>query len=381
MTEALLYLEINLASVALVVIVWLKTRGLSRMVAQRNFVMALGMEIVFFLSDTIYVMITDGLLPLGAAARLACKEFYFLFTGLLCFFWFLYFEYVQKSPFVERKSLVALSTTLLWILAALLLINIPTGILFSIDETGAYVRGPLFPLQYVLSYVYIVCSSARALILFLRRDRVIDRRIYLTLALFPLAPCLSGLLQYFFPQLPIACVAISLSTLIMYLNWTDEMISVDALTHLNNRKQLTYSYEQWQKSQADGIPFYLLLIDANKFKGINDTYGHIQGDQALKMIAESLRIACLGLPKRANIARYGGDEFVVLLEAEEEATVLMLKERIGWILDEMGKRTEVPFELTVSIGIAKAEKKMGLKELIAEADHRMYQEKGNRTDK
>ena len=98
------------------------------------------------------------------------------------------------------------------------------------------------------------------------------------------------------------------------------------------------------------------------------------------MIAESLRIACLGLPKRANIARYGGDEFVVLLEAEE-ATVLMLKERIGWILDEMRKRTEVPFELTVSIGIAKAEKKMGLKELIAEADHRMYQEKGNQTDK
>lgn len=306
---------------------------------------------------------------------MACSTVYFLAAGAMCFFWFWYFELIQKAKFIKDRRRAWLSTTVLWILVALLIVNIPTGILFYLDEAGVYHRGPLYFLQFFLAYFYIFSTCARAFIMFLRKDRLINRSMYLSLSLFPIAPAAAGIIQLFFPQLPLACVALSMATLVMYLNWTDEMISVDPLTRLNNRKLLIYSYEQWQKSGQDEAPFYLLLIDANRFKSINDTYGHIEGDNALKRIAEALRIACHGLQKRANITRYGGDEFVILVESEEEGSILMLKDRIGWILEELNHKENAPYPLTVSIGITRAKKEQSLKELIADADQMMYLEK------
>lgn len=71
-----------------------------------------------------------------------------------------------------------------------------------------------------------------------------------------------------------------------------------------------------------------VVIDVNKFKSINDTYGHIQGDNALKNIAESLRLGCRVLSRRANIARYGGDEFAVLFEADTPDDTRLLEASI-----------------------------------------------------
>ena len=131
------------------------------------------------------------------------------------------------------------------------------------------------------------------------------------------------------------------------------------------------AYKHWQKS-GDGTDHYLFLIDANKFKSINDVYGHIQGDQALTRIAESLRSVCRDLPRRANIARYGGDEFVILAATDDpDALCRQIHERLAAV----NAMDPVPYELTVSIGVTKAEIGTSLAEAIAEADKKMYQEK------
>ena len=173
------------------------------------------------------------------------------------------------------------------------------------------------------------------------------------MSLFPVAPAGAGIVQFLYPQIPLACAALSMATLILYQNWLDEMIAIDPLTRLNNRKQLMYQYEQWQGS-ADPTPLYVLLIDANKFKSINDTYGHIQGDAALCRIADALRQSCGGLPRRANIARYGGDEFVVLVSAESSSTVRTLTERIHATLAKLNERARAPYDLSASVGVAAA---------------------------
>ena len=123
------------------------------------------------------------------------------------------------------------------------------------------------------------------------------------------------------------------------------------------------------------MPLWLLLIDANKFKAINDTYGHIQGDAALERIAEALRLACKGLRRRASVTRYGGDEFVVLAWEEEPGGIASLRERIREALDALNQSADSPYELTVSIGVARAAPDKTLKALIAEADHSLYAEK------
>ena len=86
MLYPILYLEINLASVMLVLFIRFKTLGISKMVSQRNFSFAIDAEIAFFLSDTVAVLISCGLIPFSRAGLLASKTVYFFSTALMCFF-------------------------------------------------------------------------------------------------------------------------------------------------------------------------------------------------------------------------------------------------------------------------------------------------------
>ncbi len=204
-----------------------------------------------------------------------------------------------------------------------------------------------------------------------------EKKTLEVILLFPIAPGGAGILQFIYPRLPIACGVLALTTALLYLNWIDQLISLDPLTGLNNRKQMKHFYQSWTKGRSDTSTIYLLMIDANKFKTINDTYGHVEGDRALRNIAEALRLGCRDLAKRANISRYGGDEFSVMFEASGREECEKLKEAIKEKLALINKETEVPFELTVSIGIASSSGNLTLKQLICDADEDMYEEKKN----
>ena len=379
---ALLYLVINLFSLALIGIILHRTTGLSKMMSQRNFAMSIVAEMVFFVSDTMFVLINEGLLDFGTTwnniARGACKEIYFFATSLMCFFWFEYFELTREKPFVKEQRHVKYTSSAVVAMAVLLVINLFTGILFYIDEAGVYHRGSLFILTYIISYIYVVVECIRTIHDTLDKSYSGDRFTLLLFTLFPLAPGLAGICQYIYPRLPIACGVLALTTLVLYLDWIDKLISLDPLTGLNNRKQLNHSYEHCARSLGSDDTIYLMMIDADRFKSINDNYGHIQGDNALKNIAEALRLACKGLPKRANIARYGGDEFAVLFEAGDPETAESLKKSINETLEEVNRRTKIPFELKVSIGVAATDGKLSLKELIDIADEAMYKDKNIR---
>ncbi|MBO4883434.1 MAG: diguanylate cyclase [Lachnospiraceae bacterium] len=377
---ALLYAEINTFSLILIAVVLRKTMGLSKMVAQRNFAMSIIAEMVFFISDTVFVLINEGMINLGSftgAAKLLCKELYFFSTVLMCFFWFLYFEYLRDSELVKTPFKIRLASTIMWILTVLLIANLFGGFLFYVDKSGDYHRGPLFILTYVFSYIYVIVAFSHTLITWFKKSDAANRKLLLLLLLFPIAPGGAGILQFIYPRYPIACGVLALATLLLYLNWIDQLISLDPLTGLNNRNQMMHYYQQWSKNRSDGSAVYLLMIDANKFKSINDTYGHVQGDKALKNIADALRLGCRELPKRANISRYGGDEFAIMFESDGREECEKLKTRIKEKLAEINERTKVPFELTVSIGIASSSGSLSLKQLIDDADEDMYEEKKN----
>ena len=372
---AILYCEINLAAIAVIAVIRYKTMGLAQMVAQRNFAMTIDCQMLFFITDTLSVMLRCGVLPYNPVFLLILKELYFFATILMCYFWFVYFEHLQGSPFVKNRRRVVLSSFLVWVMGILLIVNLFTGILFYTDASGVYRRGPLFIVQYLLAYVYILVSCIRALIGVFDKKKAAQKGQLVLLSLFPVGPALAGIIQFIYPQLPVACVMLSTCTLILYLNWLDEMISVDPLTRLNNRKQLKYYFEHSVPNPVEGVQQYLMLIDANKFKKINDTYGHIEGDKAIMRIADALRAGCRKHRYRANIARYGGDEFVILANADGEEMLEALKSGINEELTKLNGEAAAPYDLTISIGLAKVEQGMSLDALIAEADKEMYREK------
>ena len=376
---SILYFEINVFSVILLLMVGARSRGLSRMVAQRNFIIAIISEIAFILSDTVYVMITRGVLPFSITAALACKEIYFLSTALMCFFWFIYFECLQNTYFIRRKKLVLLSSSLVWLTAAMLVINLFNGIFFYFDGNGGYHRGPLFILQYVFAYIYIVVACAR-LLLNIKNKGTPDWEELRPLAAYPILPAIAGILQYIYPQLPLACITMSGLTLALYLNWTNQLISLDPLTKLGNRKQFLHYYRNFTANEDNLHNLYLIVMDVDKFKGINDRFGHTEGDAALIRIADVLRDSFGSFPGRTNISRYGGDEFIALVSADNTEALDKLPDRINGSLEAANSKSGSPYRLRLSIGMTRVRPGVSIESLISEADEKMYlNKKENKT--
>lgn len=377
---SLLYLEVNLFSIVLVIIIAIKTMGMTKMVAQRNFIRGLICLVIFFISDIAWVLINNGIIPYSKIALMAVSNVYFLFSAFTTYAWFVYFEHLQDSPFVKSRRNLLISAAFLILQFVSIIINDFTGILYYINDNGEYTRGPLYMLLYIFSYIYVVVTCIRAFAKFFKTDNYERKMQLLKLAFFPVAPAIGGVLQLFFPKIPIVCAMLALSVMILYLDWLEEMISVDPLTRLNNRKQLVYIYEQWLRNNEDKTPIYLLMVDADHFKEINDTYGHVEGDAALVRIADALRTACKGLKKRATIARYGGDEFVVLAKADNDDAINEFIADVQKELKILNEAAKSKYDLQVCIGIAKTDtiEDRPLKELLVAADEKLYDKKRTR---
>ena len=127
---AILYLEINIVALTLVLIILHKTAGLSKMVAQRNFAMSIGAEMMFFIFDTISVLTNEGFFHFDIGfinddfVRFTCKTLYFFSSAWMCYFWFIYFELVRDSDFFRKKKNRWLTSTALWIMGIILIFNI-----------------------------------------------------------------------------------------------------------------------------------------------------------------------------------------------------------------------------------------------------------------
>lgn len=153
-----------------------------------------------------------------------------------------------------------------------------------------------------------------------------------------------------------------------------EVSNTDPLTGLFNRRYFERKLYQEARNASQGKkPFSLLLIDLDRFKNINDTLGHSAGDQALQTVAKAIQ----GTLRAGDVAaRYGGDEFIILLPATPAEGAAILAERLLGNLALLTKETGAP-PLSISIGFAaqKGECRANLGELFRMADQALYEVK------
>ena len=137
----------------------------------------------------------------------------------------------------------------------------------------------------------------------------------------------------------------------------------DELTGLSNRRELTDRLnESIEKYKADRTPFVLLTLDLDRFKAINDNYGHTAGDILLKGIATSLEAT---VRKSDTVARVGGDEFMVLLQSATERDAIIIAEKLRKCVEEYRLAWDGEYHsVSVSIGMAEVSEKISTLESI-----------------
>lgn len=149
----------------------------------------------------------------------------------------------------------------------------------------------------------------------------------------------------------------------------------DGLTGVGNRRDFDHRLALFLQSlPGSAVPLALLLIDVDHFKSFNDTYGHLTGDECLRLVAAAIT----GAANRTGdfTARYGGEEFAVILPATHRADALAVAERVRRAVETMDIATlpNVCQQLTVSIGVGMAQGGSNTqpRDLIEAADGALY---------
>ncbi len=149
----------------------------------------------------------------------------------------------------------------------------------------------------------------------------------------------------------------------------------DSLTGLYNRTGCTdvlYAFIDSQKKE--GMPTSLVFVDINGMKQINDEYGHLNGDLAIKAIADALRKS---LPEGWYFGRYGGDEFIAVGRYREGQTIERYRGYFAEALKDVMNGLKVPFRLSASAGmcVIRPDDNGTIDDYIQIADKSMYEEK------
>jgi diguanylate cyclase (GGDEF)-like protein len=149
---------------------------------------------------------------------------------------------------------------------------------------------------------------------------------------------------------------------------------IDAVTGLFNRRHFeTQLQAEVQRARRQQQDLALLMVDIDDFKRINDTFGHLEGDRALRDVADLLR---RGVRIFDVCARYGGEEFAIVMPGATREMATQIAERIRQVIQERSKLTPAPMTVSIGVGFLTPEQNQMPDDLIAAADRALIHAKG-----
>lgn len=371
------YIQTNVICILLLAFVLIAYLKEMRGSSQARYYIAEIIEIMIYcLSDMVAAVCKGNTFPGVRLVLKTANAVYVALPGIMVATWGQYiFLHMKKYGF--HKSVFGRICRILALAAAAATLSSPfTQFAFYLDGNNVYHRNPGAYLVPVISYLYMIYDAIKLLVISRNIDSLEGRREAKTLAVFVVPGLLCSFIQMGFYGCTTAQVGFTLGFLIVYLICQQNKISKDELTGLNNRREFENQFDNMAKSANH---LFVAMIDADSFKKINDVYGHVEGDNAIKTIALILSRACAASREGGNffLARYGGDEFVILSKDFREDAELILTDAIDAELRKVHETSTSSYTLSLSIGIASGEinGRKEAREIMRKADRIMYRTK------
>jgi diguanylate cyclase (GGDEF)-like protein len=293
-------------------------------------------------------------------------------SGLLSLFtfcWFLFAEHYIRGFVTGSRR-----TTVLFALPYIATI-FTTGI-YVINEIGLAGNGGLpknllFMLNDIPDLFYLLFALCHTLLRMFREKYKARRHRYFVIIECIIYPAIGAGFSFFIYTVPYIILGILPSIIAVLIDLQNANIYTDALTRINNRYRVDEYLDQNWEHCSEKKPIAIYLIDIDKFKMINDRYGHLEGDRVLVALADSMKkMACEGM----LIGRFGGDEFI-LIDSENHDPEEIRRE-LRQLLKETAAERQFGFPVTISIGYAACTNPLeDMKNVKARADASLYEDK------
>lgn len=309
----------------------------------------------------------------GAAMRIAGYVINVIFYALIFAPMGIYLIYVDHFTAPNRPLILSFyfwTAIAVAVMGALFAVLSPIkGLLFYLDENNIYFRGPL---NGFFNLLMTVMGLLPAYVL-VKRRRTIPSPSFYNLILYPVMPTIGGILQQFIYGTNLFWPATVIAVFLTFVNVQNRQIDSDYLTGAFNRSSLQEYLGTLVRKACRNRTFAGIMLDLDNFKQINDRCGHGTGDQAL---IEMARILHASVRKTDFVARYGGDEFIVILDTGDGAVVDEVIERIRANM-QAANGAEKTYTLSASMGkaIFDLERDRNIDTFIQRLDGLMYEDK------
>lgn len=336
---------------------------------------ALVSYVSFLAFGIIWLLTQHNYIPYVAAIAWMTNMISLFSMIMTTYYWFLFAMARIRRSGRRPSKLEYLLARIPIVVAGVLCFTTPiTGLVFQITANQEYYRGPLFAFTSSIQYIYSLDVCIYAICYGVREKNKERRHLYWLLGLFIIFPMAAGVVQLLVGNTPILAPSIITALFIVFVYVQKSQIYNDSLTGLNNRKRLFSLLENKHAQVDEEHPMVVYMVDADRFKSINDQYGHAEGDRALALIAESLMQAASKYHLFA--ARYGGDEFSIIDYSEDCANPEEVAKYIKDVLKEQCNKHQISYSLTVSIGYAVIDRRpVSIEEMLTSADEKLYEQK------
>lgn len=359
---ATFYIYANIISTILFLILFIKTIR-NKQTKSRYFANILFYLMLYFIADSLWALAYFEIIPNSNVMLKITRMIYYSSAGLIAYSWLMYVEILIDSPFAfNKKRRILLMLVLLSTFANII-------ICLFLDPSQKNIYGYLTAFSLIIVPLsFIITAGVQILLKQIKIKDKNEKTKYRLFALWPIIILAICVLQLFIAEFPIFCFGSLIVIISVYIYNQDSFIFTDTLTGIGNRAMISKLFKDISSKLNE---YFILMIDIDRFKQINDNRGHIEGDRALKYVANKLKVA--STTHNSFLGRYGGDEFVIISRTNNVDEINNIISLIETLLknsfDELG------YKLTVSIGYSKLDSSYTIEDAIAKADEMMYKNK------
>ncbi len=329
--------------------------------------------ILYFISDACWAAMLSGLFDRIRFFAVLFNLTNFVLMNMMGYGMFMFITVSEKMFLTQKRRTMCLCALPMIIAILVMVVAYVADPLFWINEKQE-LNALYYPMMIIPASLYLFAGFFHSVINAHRCESKEEKIRYLLLGSIPMGVMAFGMIQVLALDAPTFCFGCTIMWLWFYIQNMQTMISVDDLTRLNNRRQINRYMDQFQYDPDNRI--YIMMLDIDRFKMINDTYGHAEGDRALVIVSDALRQVCEDISS-AFLGRYGGDEFIIMLKnpAEDEQPE-NVAEAIRHAISQKKENGHLPYALGVSIGYDELKGEDDtLHNCMVRADEKLYADK------